>query len=372
MHLPAACGALLLFLVASASGGFAAAVETNDLLRPGDVVAVSVFAHAELATQATVDGAGNVSLQLIGTIPAAGSDTKHLAARVAAKLNSVLYNPVVDVRIVEHGKSIFIAGGEGMFVAGGAAGGAVAYQPGMTLTSAISQVQVLPSLDVHGITIKRDGAILGPYDLYAVQNDPQSSPVLQPGDVVTLPNKAIGVDVEGAVKNPGKTFIMPGQSLADAIGQAGGVLEASNSAAIDVKRGDTDNTAALGSPLLTAPAQDGDVVHVPPAVRVLVAGQVEKSGEVQLGSDQRLIEALYLAGGPNRWAELRSVQIIHEGTSRTVDVTAMTHGDVATVDPWLHDGDVVYVPEGHKIDFRGFFENVLLGTGIARNVNVIP
>ncbi|MBD5654831.1 MAG: polysaccharide biosynthesis/export family protein [Candidatus Eremiobacteraeota bacterium] len=355
-------------MVLCALGSHSAAVgaaEVRDVLRPGDSLSITVVSHPELSAQATVDGSGNISLPAGGTMPASGIGPLMLAQRVAQRLDRIIYDPMVDIRLLDRGKSVFISGGGGLSVPG-AAGGTIPYVPGMTLTTLVAQLQPGPAVDVRAISIERTGNHMGPYDLFFLQNHPQIVPVILAGDVVTLPNKAIAVIVEGAVKSPGRTFVDPGQSLADAIGQAGGSSENGNTSAIVVKRGATTTVAPLGSTLVGGPAQDGDIVRVPPSVRVTVAGQVEHSGEISLGSDQRLLEALYLAGGPTHWSDLRSVQVIHDGQTHTVDVTKMPYGDAASPDPWLHDGDVVFVPEGHRVDFRGFFQNLLLGAGIAR------
>jgi hypothetical protein len=36
------------------------------------------------------------------------------------------------------------------------------------------------------------------------------------------------------------------------------------------------------------------------------------------------------------------------------------------VNPVLRDGDIVFVPEGHKIDFRGLFSTLLIGTDLVK------
>ena len=45
---------------------------------------------------------------------------------------------------------------------------------------------------------------------------------------------------------------------------------------------------------------------------------------------------------------------VHAGTTKSYDVTKLTHGDMSQ-NPMLADGDTVLVPEGHNIDWSGIF-----------------
>jgi protein involved in polysaccharide export with SLBB domain len=66
------------------------------------------------------------------------------------------------------------------------------------------------------------------------------------------------------------------------------------------------------------------------------------------------LTALYVAGGPTKWANVRDIQVVHAGVRTSYDLSKLQHGDLSSSVP-LVDGDVVYVPEGHKIDAAGFF-----------------
>jgi len=66
------------------------------------------------------------------------------------------------------------------------------------------------------------------------------------------------------------------------------------------------------------------------------------------------VSALASSGGYNKFADLRKVQIVHQGTRTQYDIVALAHGDLSQ-NPTLHDGDTVFVPEGHKTDWSQVF-----------------
>jgi protein involved in polysaccharide export with SLBB domain len=96
---------------------------------------------------------------------------------------------------------------------------------------------------------------------------------------------------------------------------------------------------------------------------------VVKPGDVQLKNDMTLLSALYGADGIQKWADLKKVQVMHGSQRTTYDVTALTHGDVSQ-NPPLSDGDTVFVPEGHKIDWTPVF--AALGVGVNVTTRLIP
>jgi protein involved in polysaccharide export with SLBB domain len=116
------------------------------------------------------------------------------------------------------------------------------------------------------------------------------------------------------------------------------------------------------SPAYREPAQQGDVVYVPHGIHVGVLGQVNTPGRVLLQGDQSLLSALYFAGGPTKYGDIRQVHVLHQGTLVSYDVTRLTHGGQEDQNPMLTDGDTVFVPEGHKIDFGLIFQAIVAGS----------
>lgn len=353
--------------VAIVSLALTAALATNATaaVRAGDQLDIAVYNHPELSRKSIVDSRGDVSLPLAGTVVVRGLEPKRIADRIARALEPFVIRPAVEVQLVAQTTSIFLSGPNG---------GVLKYQPGETLVSVIAD---LPSsgtaiegggagtaglqrspVDMRHVVLERDGKITGTYDALALAAHGESGPELQPGDTLDLQNKPLDVRVLGDVKRPGNTYLSKDEPLSNAIDQAGGINASGATAQVALQRDGATTMLALGDVAFREPAQDGDVITVPTAPRVSVVGLVAKPGPLVLRTDFSLLDALYEAGGPTQWANLSSVAVIRDGKKMEFNVAALQRGD-ASQNPRLNDGDTVYVPEGHKIDFRGIFQSLL-------------
>jgi len=352
------------FAIAALCGPGVACAETQSI-HAGDKIYIRVFGHPELSESLVLDARGEVSLPMTGTIAIGGLSSKDAAARIDLAYRSFLRYPAAEVDLVSEGTSIFVAGGPG---------GVLKYASGETLATALADIQSGDTtidakrppdladiyhsrIDLHRVSIDRDGATLGIYDVLALSQNGQTGPELLPGDTIALADKPVAVQVLGQVVNPGTTYLYADEPLNDAIAQVGGLAPDAATANISFTRGSTVSDVALGDQSLNNPATAGDSLVVPSAPRVNVAGLVEKPGPVTLKTDFTLLSAMYNAGGPQKYANITDVQVLHHGQTSHYDVTKLTHGDV-TQNPSLSDGDTVFVPEGHKIDFSSVFQAI--------------
>lgn len=332
-------------------------------LHPGDTVQVTVYNHPDLSTRATVDASGDISLPLAGTVDARNAEPDQLAQRVRASLSRYIPKAAVEVQIVARNQSIFISGGPG---------GVLPYTAGETLSGALAQLEspqgnppnttsTTPAnvanhdlfhgrVDLRHVTVLRDDRVLGPFDALALTSGGGSGPSLLPGDTIRLIDKPIHVAVRGEVRDPGIAYLTEDEPLSDALLQVGGYVPTSASSNILLQRGSQSGYISAGGPEFAQPAHNGDSLTVPRAPRIGVVGAVQKPGDVMLTGDTSLLSALYDAGGPVKYADLRKITVLHAGSYSSYDITALTHGTMQN-NPVLHDGDTVYVPEGHKIDF---------------------
>jgi protein involved in polysaccharide export with SLBB domain len=345
-------------------------------IHPGDRVAVLVYNHPELSGQTTVDGAGTISLPLAGGVDTTNLEPSEIAQRVQYRLRPYVRKVAVDVQLVSQAQSVFVAGGPG---------GVLAYSPGENLAGALSQLrtqtvavnaagpvagqQASPNdfnqgrVDLQHVAIIRDGRVIGPFDATSSEVRVGGAVLLQPGDTIQLPNKPVAVTVRGEVKAPGVAYLNASDSISTALAQAGGELPTSATNNITIERDGVRRAVAFGSPEFSQPAQPGDIILVPRAPTITVVGMVVKPGDVQLKNDSSLLSALYGADGIQKWADLKKVRVLRHGQSTTYDVTALTHGDVSQ-NPALADGDTVFVPEGHKIDWTPVFAALGLGVNV--------
>lgn len=347
-------------------------------INSGDRLSIHVYNHPELSTVATVDSRGVIQLPVIGTVHVQGRDSKDVAFVIRKRIEPYVPFPAVDVQDTSESQTLFVSG---------APGGVLTYSPNETLSAAVAEItkatqfsqtaQTPPNslinrfdysrLDLKRVMIYRSGRTLGTYDMVALRGAGDPGPLLYANDTVAFSNKPIAVTVVGAVNAPGPAFLWPDEPLSNAIAQAGGASPSAAAAHVEIARAnEPTQTVAFGDSVFNRPAQTGDVITVPTAPRVSVAGLVEKPGTVTLQSDSTLISALAAAGGYNKFGDLRKVQVVHQGVATQYNIVALAHGDMAQ-NPTLHDGDTVYVPEGYKTDWSLVFQ-ALGGIGGLSNV----
>jgi len=343
-------------------------------VHPGDQLFVTVYDHPELSGSVTVDTTERISLPLAGSIDVHGLEANQIAARLQQSFATYIQKPAVNVQLKNQQFSLFVAGGPG---------GTLKYEPGETLLAALGdlapRVQEVPQkdgtlksgdltdlersrLDLRRVGVARDGKSIGTFDALALSGNGQPGPVLQPGDTLVFVDKPDAVRVIGEVARPGYAALTNDEPLSDAIAQVGGTLPTAATSHIELQRDGVTQMLALGDPRFNAPGKTGDVLVIPAAPRVNIVGLVDKPGAVILRTDTSLLSALYEAGGPTKWADLTQVQVMQNGAKSSYDITKLVHGDV-TQNPQLKDGDVVFVPEGHKIDFSGVL-NSLFGAAV--------
>ena len=172
-----------------------------------------------------------------------------------------------------------------------------------------------------------------------------TGPALQPNDTIQLVDKPVAVRVTGDVERPGIAYLETEETLSQALTQVGGVAASSRVAQLKLVRNGETQYISLGSPAFSQAAQNGDQLFVPRATHVDVLGNVEKPGDTMLRGSNTLVSAIYYAGGPAKFANLRAVQVIRNGQKRQYDLGKVQKG-AGGDNPELADGDVVFVPQG--------------------------
>jgi polysaccharide export outer membrane protein len=168
---------------------------------PLDTLAISVYQEPEISTPANaplqVDANGNITMPLIGTVPAAGKTATELAAVIADRLSTkYLENPQVNVQVASSVSQKVTVQGEVM-QAGGyedvgptTLHGALSLARGETRVAALSQVLVYR--EVNG---KRVGAL---FNVEQIRKGILPDPEILGNDVVVVgysKGKAIWRDI---------------------------------------------------------------------------------------------------------------------------------------------------------------------------------
>ncbi len=352
------------------------------LVHPGDTLGVDVLNYAAVvddsqsrlrglnADSVVVAADGSISLPVAGTLNVAGRSTRQIGGLIESRLVAFVRDPVVNVRLLQQSQLIFLTG---------ATVGSLPFLPGETLSSALGQqreelerdvAQVLTpsdkyggvlsraSIDLRKVVVERDKRAGAPIDGEQLLRSGLPGPTLVPGDTLRFASKPIRVDVRGEVAAPGSIYLYESDTLEQALLAAGGPLASASTSDASLVRDGKEVALPLGSAALRQVPQNGDTIVVRAAPRVTVLGQVPNPGEFTLKNGTTLLSALYVAGGPTKWAKVRGIEVVHNGERRSYDLTNLQHGDLSANVP-LVDGDVVYVPEGHRIDASGFFQGIV-------------
>jgi protein involved in polysaccharide export with SLBB domain len=244
--------------------------------------------------------------------------------------------------------------------------GFVDIEDGRTLTVAQAVAQAGNYTDKAALTkaaVQRAGGEIIPVNLYdvLVKRDATDNILLQPGDVLTIPEADATVTVLGAVNKPGIFPIPDGQSLsvAEAVAQAGNYSEKAALTRATVRHDDGSvapidlyQIIVRGQQQKDVRLQPGDVVVIPESKGITVMGSVARPGSYYMdeGAQPRLAQALANAGDLETNLRPQDVRInitrtLPNGEQRllSVDPTALfNHSDPAQ-NAILQDGDLVTV-----------------------------
>lgn len=165
---------------------YSGAESADYVLRPSDVIAVSVFREPDLTLESVPVGAdGMVSLPLIGAIKASGLTARDLEQQVAERLvKAALISPKVSINVTQFGSHLVTVEGSvdkpGMypFRPGTRLSGAMSLAAGPTRVAKLSEVAIFRQT-AAGMSIAK-------FDYGAVRAGTMLDPVLQPNDRVVV------------------------------------------------------------------------------------------------------------------------------------------------------------------------------------------
>lgn len=166
---------------------------TTYLLRPSDKISVNVFREPDFSMESVQIGVeGNISLPLIGSIPAAGMTASQFEQDVTRRLAAVgLKAPMVSVNIAEYASHLVTV--EGAVEEPGV----YTFQPGARLSSAIALARgprrTAKTEQVAVFREEADGIVVAKFDYGAMSEGTMLDPVLKPGDRVVMGTDGLSV-----------------------------------------------------------------------------------------------------------------------------------------------------------------------------------
>lgn len=208
--------------------------------------------------------------------------------------------------------------------------------------------------------IKAAGLTVGDLRSEIIQRFEDADILGNPRITITLLNMhQLMVRVLGEVRQPGLVVFKEGDTVLDAIAQAGSYTEnAWLEKATLTRRGDQEPIAINIRDMLEGDhtnnikLKKGDIISIPPEDyenKIYVMGQVMRPSMYDLKDNTTLLAAINLAGGPTERASLGNTKVIRGDPQNpeTVpcDLAKLLGSGDRTQDIVLRPGDVVMVPE---------------------------
>jgi protein involved in polysaccharide export with SLBB domain len=241
-----------------------APVPPDFVIGPGDELRIRVWGQVNLQANVRVDRSGDVYLPQVGPVHVANVQFSGLDAQLRRAIGRVYRNFDLTVDLGQiRSIQIYLAG--------------AARRPGVYTVSSLSTL--VDALFAGGgpnsqgslrrIELRRGSDKVTEFDLYnlLVRGDKSKDVKLLPGDVIFIPPVGPLMAVTGSIKTPGIYELLPGQTLAQALDNAGGVSAVASVARVSIERIEDRNTRhAMEVPYdetgLKTTLADGDLVHV--------------------------------------------------------------------------------------------------------------
>ena len=231
---------------------------------PGDELRIHVWGQVNFRADVRVQRSGDIYLPQVGEIHVADLPASALDEHLRAAISRVYKNfdltaEVGQIRAVQ----VYVAG--------------EARRPGVYTVSSLSTlVDALfasggPSTSgsLRRIELRRGGATVTVFDLYAllIRGDKSKDAPLQSGDVIYIPPVGPQVALTGSVRNPAIYEMLEGETVAEALADAGGTSAVAAQERISVERIDDHRDrhtmeVAFDKTGLATPLADGDLIQV--------------------------------------------------------------------------------------------------------------
>ncbi len=213
-----------------------AAVVTDYIIGPQDVLSITVFNEPALSGRFTVESDGSVNYPLVGRVPVAGKTLRALQEDLTKRLSAgLLVNPQVTILVEQYrSQSIFVVGEVRQpgkhTISGNMSLLEALSQAGGTTTTAGTEVIVRrpkdPSSTAGPVDPSDDSRsdIVARVNLEDLQSGRAANVTIQDGDTIFVP-KAELFFVTGHVRNPSSYVWEKGMTVQKAISLAGGITE---------------------------------------------------------------------------------------------------------------------------------------------------
>lgn len=337
---------------------------SSSVLRPGDVLNITVFRMSELSQEVQIGEDGTFSYPMCGFVKAGGLTPKEVALTLAEELGKQINQPQISIFVSQWAKrTIYLLGevNSSMSLELPTYGNMTALQAisaagGFTEGADLNNVAILRRNPANKTEIQRFKL-----DVTALASRQSGGDefILEPEDTIVVP-KAPPVYIAGEVRNTGSFYIDTQRPplCSEFIARVGGLLDKADARNIlVVRQGEDEIRMRLPvSLVLIGPGQyendlliaPGDYILVNPAREIYVLGEVEKPGPLVVGPNKAITasQAIALAGGYTKLAKksgvclIRDKEVINLNLKNLYNSSSRLDQDVE-----LQNGDILFVPE---------------------------
>lgn len=385
--------------------------DTIYTLGAGDRVRVEIFNVPEYSREYQVLVNGIINLYIVGPVSVRGMTPLQAQAAIAAKYAAIVNQPRVDVTVIAARPLRVAIAGEvsrpGTYELKALENSTF---PSLTQlirqAGGITQAANPRKIKIQRRQQDSKPPLSIEADLWELTQtgDLRQDLTLRDGDTIVIPSdssinlaestqlaaanfaadskKGLNITVVGEVMRPGPTVLAATSggfpTLSQALQQAGGITALADIREVEVRRptrsgtvqttrlnlwqlltsGDTSQDLVLqqGDTVIVPKAaaltaaeitQTGGSTFAPTAIRVNVVGEVQSPGAVQVPPNTPLNQALFAAGGFNRRADRRNVQLLRlnpDGTVSRQNISVdLARGVDEKGNPFLRNNDVIVV-----------------------------
>jgi protein involved in polysaccharide export with SLBB domain len=339
------------------------------LLAGEDAISITVINFPMLTTQMVVPPDGRITVPLLDPILVTGKTTTELAELLTEKWRKYVINPSVTVALTQKRRENVLFYG---FVT---KAGTLEYRTGLRLIEALAEVGGIGSTgDPSQVTLTHK---LGEKKLLDVSH-PETrggtdvDVLLQPGDVIFVPELRTQISILGEVNRPGSLPYKEDVTILDALTASGGVKDTADLTTATLLRDgketkvDLDGLLRHGDLSQNMKLRAGDRLMVPEIRnRTYVFGNVGAPGYYAYKPGDRVLDALKASGGPGKDADLGKINVIHidkqknAATKVQVNIDKVLKKGDLTGNVLLQPGDVLFVPDRrHGFQIGDLFQSL--------------
>lgn len=276
-----------------------APVPPDYVIGPGDELRIRVWGQVNFTANVAVDRTGEIYLPQVGEVHVAGIPYSGLDAHLRAAIGRVYRNfdltaDIGQIRAIQ----VYVSG--------------EARRPGVYTVSSLSTlVDAIfasggPSQtgSLRTIELRRSGRVVTVFDLYAllIHGDKSKDAPLESGDVIFIPPAGPEAAITGSVRNPAIYELRAGESLAEAIADAGGATAVAAETRVSIERIDNHRErysmeVSWDPAGLATRLADGDLIRIYPIVpmyqdTITLRGNIANPGRFAWHEGMRLSDLI--------------------------------------------------------------------------------